>query len=267
VRWLTRKSDKPDKMGSVTDELAKEVSTLFEGEIVKPDWLSADISIATQSTTTGPNVVKEVEDQTKPYLHLCKTLTTLQEELKKRQGDLSTGRSRLQEEVDSVGELEDRLERLRKENANKKSALEAMQSKVKSKNTELDETRTKLEEYSSKVNKYLGLDVAIYSDDTPTILLTLRVPRSGRTTDTASEGSEGDTVKCECEMTLDPVTNQYKVIRTKPPSLALPTDSERGAFTEKLQHLLNETQDLSGFVVALRRRFMAILAATNTNNP
>ena len=69
----------------------------------------------------------------------------------------------------------------------------------------------KLEEYSSKVNKYLGLDVAIYSDDTPTILLTLRVPRSGRTTDTASEGSEGDTVKCECEMTLDPVTNQYKV--------------------------------------------------------
>ena len=76
---------------------------------------------------------------------------------------------------------------------------------------QLDETRTKLEEYSSKVNKYLGLDVAIYSDDTPTILLTLRVPRSGRTTDTASEGSEGDTVKCECEMTLDPVTNQYKV--------------------------------------------------------
>ena len=59
------------------------------------------------------------------------------QELKKRQGDLSTGRSRLQEEVDSVGELEDRLERLRKENANKKSALEAMQSKVKSKNTEV----------------------------------------------------------------------------------------------------------------------------------
>ena len=43
-----------------------------------------------------------------------------------------------------------------------------------------------------------------------------------------------------------------QVIRTKPPSLALPTDSDRGAFTEKLQHLLNETQDLSGFVVALR---------------
>ena len=59
------------------------------------------------------------------------------QELKKRQGDLSTGRSRLQEEVDSVGDLEDRLERLRKENANKKSALEAMQSKVKSKNTEV----------------------------------------------------------------------------------------------------------------------------------
>ena len=36
MRWLTRKSDKPDKMGSVTDELAKEVSALFEGEIVKP---------------------------------------------------------------------------------------------------------------------------------------------------------------------------------------------------------------------------------------
>ena len=66
-------------MGSVTDELAKEVSALFAGETVKPDWLSGDISIATQSTTTGSNVVKEVEDQTKPYLHLCKTLTTLQE--------------------------------------------------------------------------------------------------------------------------------------------------------------------------------------------
>ena len=59
------------------------------------------------------------------------------QELKKRRGDLSSGRSRLQEEVDSVGDLEDRLERLRKENANKKSALEAMQSKVKSKNAEV----------------------------------------------------------------------------------------------------------------------------------
>ena len=59
------------------------------------------------------------------------------QELKKRRGDLSSGRSRLQEEMDSVGDLEDRLERLRKENANKKSALEAMQSKVKSKNAEV----------------------------------------------------------------------------------------------------------------------------------
>ena len=74
-----------------------------------------------------------------PLGHILKLSENLYftQELKKRQGDLSTGRSRLQEEVDSVGDLEDRLERLRKENANKKSALEAMQSKVKSKNTEV----------------------------------------------------------------------------------------------------------------------------------
>lgn len=105
--------------------------------------------------------------------------------------------------------------------------------------------RVQLEEYSSKVNQHLGLDVSLVkSDITNHFLITF--------TNMTSEGAS-----CSCELSIDP-TNHYRVVRTHPASLGGDT------FIEKAQNLLNETQDLSGFVVTLRKRFKAALAANLT---
>jgi len=227
-------------MSSLADVLASEVTALVEAGCVRMDSLTD-----TSTIHANRNVLAEAEDQTKPYLHLCKTLSSLQEELRKRQCDVSSERRSLQEDMHVVSDLEERLGKLTKENANKRSALEAMESKVNSKNNQLDEMRVQLEEYSSKVNQYLGLDFSLVkSDITNHFLITF--------TNMTSEGTS-----CSCELSIDP-TNHYRVVRTHPSSLGADN------FIDRAQNLLNETQDLSGFVVALRRRFKSVPAANHT---
>ena len=105
---------------------------------------------------------------------------------------------------------------------------------------QLEEMKLQLEEYSSKVNKHLGLDVSLVkSDITNHFLITF--------SNMMAEGAP-----CTCELSIDP-TNHYKVVKTHPVSLCGDT------FVEKAQNLLNETQDLSGFVVALRKKIKAVL--------
>ena len=66
---------------------------------------------------------------------------------------------------------------------------------------------------------------------------------------------------CSCELSIEPATGYYKVVATDPATLELCESNSHGDFVDKVQNLLNQTQDLSGFVVALRRRFRAVLAA------
>ena len=61
-------------MSSLADILASEVTALIEADCVRMDSL-AD----TSTIHANRNVLAEAEDQTKPYLHLCKTLCSLQE--------------------------------------------------------------------------------------------------------------------------------------------------------------------------------------------
>jgi len=233
-------------MSSLTDELAKEVTDVIEAPCVRLEGL-ADFSLITEKNTA----VAEVEDVTKPYLHFCKTLANLQEELTKRQSDVSEGRSTLQHLTDSVGEMEEKLGQVKKENANKESAFLAMETKVKSKNNQLDEMRVQLEEYSSKVNKYLGLDISVIQSDIPNHF---NISFTGLTTGGV----------CSCDLSIDPATNFYKIVKTQPGSLEVRDAGSHGDFVEKVQSVLNETQDLSGFVVAMRKRFKAVVAANQS---
>jgi len=222
-------------MSSLADVLSSEVSTLVEAGFARMDNI-----FDTSTVQANRNVLAEAEDHTKPYLHLCKTLSVLQEELHKRQCDVTTGRNGLQEAVDTVTDLEESLGKVTKKNGNKRSALEAMETKVNSKNNQLEEMKVQLEDYSSKVNKHLGLDVSLVKSDIANhFLITF--------SNMMAEGAP-----CTCELSIDP-TNHYKVVKTHPVSLCGDT------FVEKAQNLLNETQDLSGFVVALRKKFKAVL--------
>jgi len=233
-------------MSSLADELANEVAALVEAPLVRLEGLT-DFSLIND----GTSAVSEAEDQTKPYLHLCKTLANLQEDLVKRQSDVSEGRGALQDLTNSVGEMEERVGVARKENASKESAFLAMEAKVKSKNVQLDDMRVQLEEYSSKVNKYLGLDVSMVQSDLPTHF---KISFNGLTPDGSA---------CSCDLSIDPATNYYKIVRTQP-VMGGPEGESHGDFVEKVQNSLNATQDLSGFVVAMRKRFKAVLAANKS---
>ena len=61
-------------MSSLADVLSSEVSTLVEAGCARMDNIF-DIS----TVQANRNVLAEAEDHTKPYLHLCKTLSVLQE--------------------------------------------------------------------------------------------------------------------------------------------------------------------------------------------
>ena len=50
---------------------------------------------------------------------------------------MTTGRNGLQEAVDTVTDLEESLGKVTKKNGNKRSALEAMETKVNSKNNQV----------------------------------------------------------------------------------------------------------------------------------
>jgi len=228
---------------SVSDVLAAEVTAFIEAPLFKLDvgdqWNSS-LPLAAGKR----DVMQELEDQGKPFKHLCKNLEGLKEELKKRQEASVQVIKDLNDQSKANSDLDVRLERLLKENRNKRSALEAMEAKVKTKGNQLDLMKEQLEEYSGKIEQHLGLNIVVLKGETARFLVTF---------DNVGSNDGGGCTKCTCELSLDEDTKLYKIGKVHPPII----DDDDDEFVDKMQNLLNETNDISGFVVTLRKKFKA----------
>ena len=92
--------------------------------------------------------------------------------------------------------------------------------------------RVQLEEYSDKIKRHLGLDIQVIKGDQPRFALSF------------------DDLGV-CELTLDPNTKFYKIGKLEP-------DLNDPDFVSRAQTTLNKTNDLSGFVVAMRKKFKSL---------
>ena len=120
---------KGQKMTSL-DDLMNQVTELIQSPLIKPLEFDA-IPPKTEA------LKEQIDDQIKPYIHLSKTFTELQDEFQGRQSTWNQVRDELKTEMKAVNEIEAKMDRVSQDNDNKQSALKAMESKVESKNNEV----------------------------------------------------------------------------------------------------------------------------------
>jgi len=222
---------------SECDALISEATAVVDTPLFKLDLENIMSTSGCWPSIGQKNVQQEFEDQGKPYRHLCKIREGLKDELiKKQEASIDLDKD-FSNQSKASKDQESLLERLKVENSNKESALKAMETKVQAKGTQLDDMKVQLEEYSEKIKKNLGLDVVVLKGETPRFLVSFQNLAGGE--------------KCTCELGLNPDTNVYKIGKVHPKI----DDQE---FIDKLESDLNESNDLSGFAVVLRKKFKTL---------
>jgi len=225
---------------SVSDVLASEVTALVKTPLFRLE----EVDHWNSSLVSRRDIAHELQDQGKPYQHLCKTLEGVKHEVAKRQQERAKVSKEVSDVTKSSKDLEAKLETLQAEIRKKESALQVMEAKVKTKSGQLDDQKVILAEYSEKINKYLGLDVAVLEGESPRFVFTLDIGNGNGAADDVTNGGG----KCCFELSLDPETKLYRIESVEP-------EIKDPEFIDKMQKLLNENNDLSGLAVALRKKF------------